>query len=282
MKKLNLGKLTFSYLDSGKETDELVILLHGFPETSFMYHDLIEGISAKGFYCVAPNMRGYSSGARPSGRKHYTRDKLTQDVIDIAQELGKEKFHLVGHDWGAAIGWQVVHDYPDRILSWTALSVPHTQSFFEAILNDKDQQKKSEYIKMFQFPFLPEMKIRSKNYKLLRKLWYAQSEEEVEDYLAVIKEKGALTAMLNYYRANYKALKRADQETILGDIQVPTLFLWGSKDIAVGKVAVENGHRFMKGDYKFLELDAGHWLVQEKYDEVKEAIIQHLKTHKRV
>ena len=150
MKKIEIDNLIFDCRISGNEEDELVILLHGFPESSFMYRELMEDLSELGYYCIAPNLRGYSAGARPSGKTNYTIDKLSKDVIDIAHFTGRDKFHLIGHDWGSAIGWQVVHDNPHAVLSWTGLSVPHTQSFFEAIMNDEDQKERSNYIKEFR------------------------------------------------------------------------------------------------------------------------------------
>lgn len=282
IKKIKIDNLVFDCRVAGNENDELVILLHGFPESSYMYRTLIGDLSSKGYYCIAPNLRGYSSGARPKGKKNYAVDRLARDVLDIVKTTKKETFHMVGHDWGSAIGWQVVHDNPYSILSWTALSVPHPQSFYSAILNDKDQQDRSKYIKLFQLPWLPEFKMKSKDFKVLRKLWDVQSTDEIENYLSILKEKGAVTAMLNYYRANYKLLRRAGKEQILGDIYVPTLFIWGENDIAVGSVAVEEGHKYMKGDYTFLKLNGGHWLIQSNYTDVKSAIIEHLSKYRTV
>ena len=276
-KKIKIDQLEFDCIVSGNESDELVILLHGFPESSYVFRNMIEDLASLGYYCIAPNMRGYSSNARPKGRKNYSIKYLVNDVLEIAKSANKKQFHLVGHDWGSAIGWQVVHDHPELITSWTGISVPHPQSFFEAILNDPDQKKRSKYINLFQLPFLPEYKMKSKDFKLLRKLWSKQSEDEIENYLSILKEPGALTAILNYYRAGYKTIKRAGSEQVLGDINVPTLFIWGNKDIAVGPVSVEGSHKYMKGDYTFLELDGGHWLIQTHYLKVKEAIVGQLK-----
>jgi len=278
--KIKIEQLVFDCLVSGNENDELVLLLHGFPESAYMYRSLMEDLSSKGYYCIAPNLRGYSKGARPKGKKNYSGDHLVSDVLGIAKSANKDRFHLVGHDWGSAIGWQVVHDHPGLILSWTALSVPHPHSFFHAVLNDPDQRKKSKYIKLFQLPILPEIKMKSKDFKLLRKLWNKQSEDEIENYISILKEPGALTAILNYYRASNKLLKRVRKEQILGDIHVPTLFIWGNKDIAIGPVAVEDGHKFIKGEYTFIELNGGHWLIQSNYSEVKEAIVKHLSKFK--
>ncbi len=280
MIKIEIENLIFDCRVSGNEEDELVILLHGFPESSFMYRELMKDLSELGYYCMAPNMRGYSPGARPSGKSNYTIDKLSSDIMDIANYVGREKFHLIGHDWGSVIGWQIVHDNPDAILSWTGLSVPHTQSFFEALLNDNDQKKRSKYIKLFQIPVLPELKIKSKNFKILREMWDAHSKEEVEDYLSILNGNKALTATLNYYRASSELTKKAKTRKILGNIDVPTLFIWGKNDVAIGAESVKNGHKYMKSEYTFLELESGHWLIQSSYSEVKPAIIKHLSKHK--
>jgi len=275
-KKIKIAQLEFDCLVSGNEDDELVLLLHGFPESSYVFRNLINDLVSHGYYCIAPNLRGYSSKARPRGKKNYEIMHLVNDVLGIAKSVNKERFHLIGHDWGALIGWQVVHDHSDLIASWTGISVPHPQSFYEAILNDPDQQKKSKYIRFFQLPILPEFQMKSKGFKLLRGLWSEQSEDEIENYISILKEPGALTAVLNYYRAAYKIIKRAASEQILGDIKVPTLFIRGTQDAAIGAVSVEGNHKYMKGDYTFLELKGGHWLLQTHYTEVKEAIIKHL------
>ena len=274
--KINIGKFTFDCRISGQHEDELVLFLHGFPETSHMWSGLIQEIAPMGFYCVAPNMRGYSQGARPKGKKHYTIDKLSQDILALATALGKEKFHLIGHDWGAAIGWYFVHEYPQHVLSWSALSVPHISAFAQAITSDKDQIKKSQYIKNFQVPYLPELRIRKNDFELFRKLWKNSDENEVNDYLSVLKDKYALTAALNYYRANYQLFKTHT----IGNITLPTLFIWGEHDPAIGAYGVELGHQYVKGDYKFVKLDAGHWLIQTNYDQVKTEIVQHLVKNK--
>lgn len=275
-KKVEVANLVFDCRVAGDEQDELVILLHGFPETSIMWTTLMKDLSKAGYYCVAPNLRGYSSGARPKGKKHYQIEKLSEDVLGIAAFFEKSKFHLVGHDWGSGIGWKCVFDNPDKILSWTGMSVPHLLAFGEAIKNNKDQSKKSRYTKAFNLPFLPEWIIRRKDFSTLKETWGNIPQAEVEDYLSVLKQPYALTAAINFYRGNYKLLKKFEDTTLLGNITAPTLFIWGKNDAYVGPYAVEQGHQFMKGHYQFLELEAGHWLIQSKYDVIKNAILQHL------
>jgi pimeloyl-ACP methyl ester carboxylesterase len=277
---INANNYKFDCRVSGNIKDELVILLHGFPETSYMYKDLIKDISDSGYYCIAPNLRGYSEGARPQGRDNYTLDKLVNDVLEMINHTGKEKLHLIGHDWGAVIGWQIAHDYPNKLLSWTALSVPHTNSFFNAILNDKEQKKKSYYMWLFQIPILPEFCLKFMNLKILRGLWSYHSKQEINDYTQTLKQKGALTAALNYYRANFKLKRLAKKGQILGDIHVPTLFIWGKHDTSVGSSAAKNSYAYIKADYQFLELKTDHWIIQKKYNEAKNSILEHLNSNK--
>lgn len=268
IEKVLIGTLEFDCRVQGDQKNDLVILLHGFPETSIMWSRLMIKLSSLGFYCIAPDMRGYSKNACPKGVQHYTIEKLSQDILDIADSFNKKKFHLIGHDWGAAIGWSIVYNHADRIISWTGLSVPHNRAFGKAIKTDKAQRKKSRYIKWFLLPYLPEMMLRRNDYAILRKLWKHSTKEENEHYLAVFGRKESLTAALNYYRANIGKLK----SKTIGDIQTPTLFIWGKNDPAVGEVAVRGNQKYMKGEYTFLELEAGHWLIQTKYAEIETAI----------
>ena len=279
--EVNIGNLKFDCRVTGIKENELIIFLHGFPETSYMWKNLMNDLSELGFYCVAPNQRGFSKNACPKSKQSYSLNKLSNDVIEIAKSLGKSKFHLIGHDWGAAIGWKVVHDNQDAILSWTGISVPHLQTFGDAIVNDPEQRKMSKYIRAFQWPYLPEMKIRKNDFELFRKFWKNSAVDEIEDYLKVFRNQKQLTAAINYYRSNYKSLKKAANHQILGDINVPTLFIWGNKDVAIGSVSVKNSHQFMKSDYTFLELDSGHWLIQTMYNELKNAITEHILKYKK-
>lgn len=271
IKKIRTGELEFDCRVSGDEENELIIFLHGFPETSHMWINLMEKLSTLGYFCVAPDMRGYSKNACPKGVKNYTIKKLCDDILNIADSFNANKFHLIGHDWGAVIGWNVVYQNPDRVISWTALSVPHPRGFTKAIKMDKEQRKKSRYIGWFQFPLIPEIMFRKNNFEKFRRLWKNSSPEEQEEYLSVFKRKRTLTAALNYYRA----LGRRKKPQI-GNITRPTLFIWGKKDLAIGRVAAENNHKYMQGDYTFLELEGGHWLMQTNFSEVEKAVLEHL------
>ena len=269
---VSVDELTFTCRVSGMENDgEAVILLHGFPETSRMYYDLIPVLVSEGFKVVAPDQRGYSPGARLPKISDYSIDKLSQDVIDIADAFQFEKFHLIGHDWGSAVGWVTVAFHSDRVISWAALSVPHLDAFFEAMNNNPEQQRKSQYIKFFKKPILPEFYFSIFGYKYLRDIWRKSSKEEIEKYLEVFKQKGALKASLNWYRANMK-----NDDKSIGDIAAPTLIIYGLKDMAIGEKSVDESVKYLKGYYKIEKLETGHWLIQESFEAVSKSIINHL------
>lgn len=275
--KINIEELEFDCRVSGDKQNELIILLHGFPETSYMWIDLMKKLSSLGFYCLAPDMRGYSENACPKGVKHYTIDKLRQDILNIADAVNKDKFHLIGHDWGAGIGWNIVYNNKNRIISWTGLSVPHNKAFGKAIKLDAEQKRKSRYIKWFLLPFIPEMMLRKNDFEKFRKLWKHSSPEELENYLSVFRRRQTLTAALNYYRAN---IGRGRNQTI-GNIEIPTLFIWGNRDLAVGAFAVKFNEKYITGDYNFKEVNGGHWLMQTNYTEVESEIVHHVTKYQK-
>jgi pimeloyl-ACP methyl ester carboxylesterase len=272
--------LTFKCRVAGNPADETVILLHGWPETSHMWIGLMEKLSAEGYYCIAPDQRGFSPQARPEKVKGYAIEFLAGDVIGIADAFSIKSFQLVGHDWGSAIGWAVVAFYPDRIKSWTAMSVPHLKAFSDAVRFDKKQKKMSQYMSFFQWRGIPEWFLLKKDRLNLRKTWKKSSPEELQDYLDVIGNKPALKASLGYYRANYKLLKKGQNMEDYLEVKTPTLMIWGKNDIAIGPVGVEGTAQYMKGPYEYIELDAGHWLMQEAFEECYASIKNHLAKYK--
>ena len=269
---VNLDNFTFNCRVSGVENEgEAVILLHGFPETSRMWYQLIPILANEGFKVIAPDQRGYSQGARPSKISDYTIDKLSKDITDIADAFQLEKFHLIGHDWGSAVGWYTVSINADRIISWTALSVPHLDAFFESIATDKEQQRKSQYMSFFKKPILPELYFKIFGYKYLKDIWRKSSTLEKEKYLEVFKQRGALKSSLNWYRANIN-----NSNKLIGNIDTPTLILYGIKDMAIGEKSVDESAKYLKGEYNIEKLDVGHWLIQESFESVSNSILKHL------
>ena len=252
---------------------EAVILLHGFPQTSACWEPAIDALAAAGYRVIAYDQRGYSPGARPLGVDAYRIDRLASDVAAVADTLGFERFHLVGHDWGAAVGWAVAMTRPKRLLSWSALSIGHSFAFRDAVRGDADQRKRSRYILLFRLPVLPEWLLAWGRFRVLRKVMYhCMPPAHVREYLSAFAEPGALTAILNYYRA-------------MGDsggldptpgVAVPTLYIWGNRDPAAGRTAAEGTAPFMQGPYVYSEIDAGHWLLETRTEPVVDQLVDHI------
>ncbi|MGI8925395.1 MAG: alpha/beta fold hydrolase [Tepidiformaceae bacterium] len=270
--------MTFHCREAGA-SGEPVILLHGFPETSHMWVDLIPQLVEAGYRCLAPDQRGYSPGARPEGIENYAYAAIASDVIALADVSGFDRFHLIGHDWGAGCGWAVVDLQPERVASWAALSVPHVAAFGKAIREDPDQQQRSTYITFFQEPGVAEAALSANDFAALQAIWTKSSPAEVQEYLSVFREPAALTAALNWYRGSRGIEPGADAQVEFGAVSVPTLTIWGNQDQAIGRKSTEDAAAYMKGPYRFVELDAGHWLIQEKPAEVSAELLAHLRAN---
>lgn len=255
----------------------LVLLLHGFPTTSAMYADLIPRLAAAGYRVVAPDQRGYSPGARPASSDAYRVDLLAQDMFDVASALGAERFHLVGHDWGAVVGWQMVLTAPERVVSWSALSIPHPAAFNEALREDPEQRSSSSYFLLFATPWLAESVFAMSDMAALRAMLEPMSDTQMEEYLAMLREPGALTAAFNWYRATMTV--EAAQADFGGAIHTPTLFVWGGNDQAVARYGVEAQRQYMQGPFEEIEVSAGHWLLREQGEATTTAVLAHIRSY---
>jgi pimeloyl-ACP methyl ester carboxylesterase len=276
-REISANGMTFRCRVAG-DAGEPVVLLHGFPETSHMWTGLMPLLADAGFRCLAPDQRGYSPGARPEGVEQYRYIDTASDALALADAWGAERFHLIGHDWGAACGWAVVALAAERVASWTALSVPHLAAFGGAIRNDPDQQQRSQYVTFFQQPGAAEELFAANDYAGLRGIWSKSAPDEVQEYLSVLTQPGALTAALNWYRGS-RGLDPEDPDVTFGPVTTPTLMIWGNQDVAIGRTAVTAAADCMKGPYRFVELDAGHWLVQEEPERVTEEVIAQLRAN---
>ena len=271
---LKMNGMEYLCRTAGLEQDgELVIFLHGFPESSIIWEKTMSKLASLGYRCLAPDQRGYSDGARPDGYENYSLKQLSADVIGFADVMDcSGKFHLVGHDLGAAVGWSVVTLYPERIQTWTAMSVPHWDAYKWALENDPVQKQKGAYVTKFMEPEVPESLIAANDYAVLRHLWEGFDQETLEDYMRIFSQPEARTAVINWYRG----IMQVEEQIPYGDVETPTAFIWGNEDLALARAGVEKSHTYMKGYYDFHELNAGHWLTQFNEPEVSEIIINHI------
>lgn len=274
-KIINMNGMQYFCRTAGIEQDgELVIFLHGFPESSIMWENTMKKLAKLGYRCLAPDQRGYSDAARPEGYENYSFKKLVDDVIGFAESVGvKGKFHLVGHDIGAAVGWNVVTLYPERIQSWTALSVPHWPAYKWALENDEDQKEKGSYIGMLMQENIPEAMLAKDDFAILHNLYKGFDQKIIDDYMRIFSQASARTATINWYRG----IMMSKDNISYGEIKTPTTLIWGNEDIAIRRAGIEKNKEYMKGYYDFHELNAGHWLTEFNEVEVLDIIINHIK-----
>ena len=255
-----------------------MLLLHGFPETSVMWIPLIDAARDAGYRVVAFDQRGYSPGARPEELADYAIQHLIADVLRVADNVGFDNFHLVGHDWGSVVGWGLVLQDPSRLQSWTSLSIPHIAAFGEALAEDPDQQQKSSYMLLFRTPWVPEQLFLFNNLSLLQEGLFADHKPSArEEYHAVFSEPGAITAALNWYRASsLQAPEPQDAAPQDLNVSLPVLFIWGNEDPAVGRRSVENQNQYFSDNLREIELTTGHWLMETATETVVAAVLTHV------
>jgi len=275
--RLQAGDLEFLVRVAGMQNKgPAVILLHGFPESSIMWNALLKKAASEGYRVLAFDQRGYSPGARPKGPNAYQIGNLTDDVLAIADKVGFKTFHLVGHDWGAVIGWNVAMSHEGRLLSFTALTIPHVGVFFDAILNHPEQKVRSGYIKRLQNPVLPEYRFVADDQQFFRELMKDLPQDHLNEYLALQAEHGAATATLNWYRAlDLKEVVKS--KTYLKKVIAPTLFIWGTEDGVIAPAIIPQQKAWITGSYKEVSLKAGHSLMQMKEDSVVKEVLAHFK-----
>ncbi|MFY0409226.1 alpha/beta fold hydrolase [Solicola sp. PLA-1-18] len=252
---------------SGPEDGTPVLLLHGFPQTSRSWAQVSEHLEPHGFRLVAPDQRGYSPGARPADVAAYTLPTLADDVVRLAAELGLDRFHLVGHDWGACVAWYLAAHRPDLVETLTAVSVPHLAAFGWALAEDADQQQMSRYMQLFRTEGKAEHVLLDDDARRLREMFAdGPSADDVDAYVALLAD-GALTPALNWYRT----MDRSFCE--LPAVRVPTTYVWSDADTALGRAGAERCGRYVDADYRFVVVPGvSHWVPDRAPRELADAI----------
>lgn len=258
--------LVFDVADGGPPGGDAVVLLHGFPQDQGCFDDVVPLLHRAGLRTLAPAQRGYSPGARPTGRAAYRIAECAADVLALLDTAGIGTAHLVGHDWGGAVGWHLGHHHADRLRSLVVLSTPHPRAMMAAMVRSR-QALQCWYMAFFQLPWLPERVLA----RDLQRVLVADGlpEAAARRYLDRLREPGAMTAALNWYRALPWSLS-----TPTGPVSVPTTYLWGQGDQALGRTAAELTGRYVRGRYRFHILAGGHWLPETRPTEVAARIIE--------
>jgi pimeloyl-ACP methyl ester carboxylesterase len=270
MHQFTRGNLTFPVRDSGESEGEAVVLLHGFPQDPASWDAVVPRLRSAGLRTLVPTQRGYVATARPARRADYRSAETAADVVALLDTAQLERAHIVGHDWGGAQGWAVAGLHPDRVASLTVLSTPHPAAFARA-LRTSDQGLRSWYVGLFQLPVLPEILAGATLLKTLTDSRLPAA--DVERYVAALRDRDTLTGALNWYRGMpFSSKLRA------GRITVPTTYVWGRHDFALGRAAAEGTAEFVRAPYTFVELDSGHWLPETEPAAVADAILERVRS----
>ena len=271
--------ITLHCAEAGPVDGPLVILLHGCPEFWYGWRHQIGPLARAGFRVVAPDQRGYNESDKPKKIAAYDLDVLAADIASLANTLGRQTFAVVGHDWGASVGWWTARNYPARVERLAVLNAPHPAIWKDAMANNPQQKQLSRYVATIGMPVLPELIIRLGRYRgLVDALRTASSpnaftEADIAKYRAAWRKPGALTAMFNWYRALLRKPLRLDGEQ---RIVSPVRIIWGVKDAyAIPELASESAKLCEDAKILYLE-NATHWVAHDEPERVTRALLEFL------
>ncbi|MDM7999401.1 MAG: alpha/beta hydrolase [Dehalococcoidia bacterium] len=273
--------LTFQ-VDSCGSGGKFAICLHGYPESSFSWRFQLPLLAGLGYTAWAPNLRGYAGSSRPPHKSDYRIDCLTADVAGLIDAAGARSSLLIGHDWGGVIAWIFALQKIRPLDGLIVMNFPHPKIYRERMAR-WPQITRSWYVFLFQLPWFPEFMMGSRGARTIRQTFYATAVDKSrfpEEVLDVYRKNalipGALTAMINYYRANWGIHKGGlfaeQRQAIESVLETPTLMIWGEKDIALGKHLTYGTEKLVNNlTLRYLP-DVSHWVQQEAPETVNAMI----------
>jgi pimeloyl-ACP methyl ester carboxylesterase len=275
-----IGGVRLHYAERGSG-GRLVILLHGFPECWYSWRHQLMALGER-YTVVAPDMRGYNLSDKPARVEDYKINLLVDDVLGLVRHFGHEQAAIVGHDWGAGVAWAVAQMHPEYVWKLVAMQVPPMAAWCANIT--LRQALRSWYMLFFQLPRVPEWLMSAKNYAFVERTFKKTvarpgtfTDTDIAVYKKALREPGALTAAINYYRANAFSLflkrNRGQEEISDGRIRVPTLFIYGEQDHAVIPETVRDVKSYVDAPYREVRIkQSAHWVQNEAVEEVNAAL----------
>jgi len=263
-------------VQAGPQSGVPVILLHGFPEFWYGWRKQIPALVEEGCRVIVPDQRGYNLSDKPKGVKNYHMPILVEDIIGLIEALGYEKVNLVGHDWGGIVAWTLANKYPERLHKLSILNAAHPAVMRKTLLRSLDQFRRSWYVMVFQLPWLPEAGMSRDNWRgaelALRgsgKI-HTFTNEDICKYKEAWSQPGAMTSMINWYRASVRNPGWIPREM---RIKVPTLMMWGMKDFAQSHRMARPSMDYVDEGNLILFPEATHWVQHDAAEEVNHYLI---------
>jgi pimeloyl-ACP methyl ester carboxylesterase len=277
--------VTLNLCLGGPEEAEPIILLHGFPESHRTWRNQLDDLS-RYWLVVAPDQRGFAASDRPEGVENYQTDKIIADIVALADALDIEQFTLVGHDWGGAVAWTAALTHPLRVKRLVIVNAPHPLVFQKSLIEDEPQREASQYINFFRSPGAEAAITAMGLDAFFEKIMLGHSDpsklpqEERQRYLDDWKQPGALTSMLNWYRASQLKVPTPGEEADaplwtkapFPKLRMPTLVVWGLKDVALLPVQLEGLDELVENLRIVTSPSAGHFITWEEPGTVTRAI----------
>jgi pimeloyl-ACP methyl ester carboxylesterase len=279
---IRTNNIRLHVMTGGPENGTPVILLHGFPEFHYGWRRQIPALAEAGYRLIVPDQRGVNLSDKPGGVSAYQVETLAGDILGLLDQFGIQKTRLVGHDWGAVVAWTLAINHPERLERLAILNVPHPDVMTRFVLTDRGQRRKSWYIFFFQLPLFAEWSLRRKDYYGLTRVLVGSSrrgtftEQDLLEYKKAWSQPGALTAMLNWYRAAFRdGVKHAFRPARIPArrVKVPTLILWGQRDVALSQEMVQPSLALCDRGEAVLFNKATHWVQHDTADEVNQRLI---------
>ena len=258
---------------AGPENGQPVFLLHGFPDAWFGWQSQIETLADAGFRVIAPDQRGYNMSEKPKGIASYAMPVLVDDILNLADGLGYDRFNIAGHDFGAMVVWNLAMHHPERIDKMAIANVPHPSVMKSYLRSQPKQMLKSWYALFFQIPKLPELVVRMSNWQFLISAMPDEfSAEEQDRYREAWEQPGAMTGMINWYRA---MMQKSITTLETSKIKVPTLIIWGKQDPHLSYEMAELSVDLCDDGELITFDDASHWVLYDEPDATSKQLIHH-------
>jgi pimeloyl-ACP methyl ester carboxylesterase len=269
MPDIALGDITIHVEDSGSGPP--VVLLHGFPDSHQLWAEQVRALNAAGFRTIAPDLRGFGASSRPEGVERYGLLDIVGDVLGVLDALAVPKAHVVGHDFGAAVAWLIGSFVADRVDHLVTLSVGHPAAFRTAGF---EQREKSWYMLFFQFTGIAEQWLAADEFANFR-AW--SHHPRADDVAADLARPGALTAALNWYRANLHPQSWVDPPLAFPPVTVPTMGVWSAGDVALTEQSMTGSAAHVTGPWRYERIEGvGHWMTIDAPDTVNRLLLDFL------